>query len=117
MANGNELARTLSTSETARYLTERGVRISKRSLESFRGRPTSAPGELGPEFARDESGRCWYAVADLDRWIAARLNARTRRGDLSQPAQLAKAREKRASRAAAGAAPRPGLDAAPDRAA
>jgi len=111
--NGKQLpARTLSTSEAARYCTEHGVRISRRTLEAFRTRPPANAGEVGPEFERDAgSGRCWYAVADLERWIAARLNARTRRGDLPQPAQLAKARAQREPRNDAA------FDAAPDKAA
>lgn len=93
-----EPTRSLSTGEAAQYCSAHGVRTSRRKLEALRARPATEPGDCGPEFARDESGRCWYSVADLNRWIAARLSSRQRRAPLAQPQQLARARAANARR-------------------
>jgi hypothetical protein len=80
--------RTLSTPAAARYLTENGLRTSQSFLEHSRARGPDDPRDHGPDFARDEHGKCWYPTEALDRYIAARLSSRRFRAPAPQPANF-----------------------------
>ena len=85
----------LRTQAAAQYLTEHGEngrRVSGRTLQAWRRKGPADPGERGPDFYRDpQSGFCYYAKEDLDRWINERASRLVRRGSTAQPAWLDRA--------------------------
>jgi hypothetical protein len=80
------------TSAASRYLATRGVVASPSFLEKARVRGPEDPRDRGPDFARDSTGTCWYAKADLDRYADQRLAARQFRGAAPQPANFKRGR-------------------------
>ena len=73
------------TKEAAQYLTGRGVTTSQSKLEKLRLRGPDDPRDSGPNWSRDEVGRCQYLQSDLDAYIAKRLAARQFRASAAQP--------------------------------
>jgi hypothetical protein len=78
----------LRTGAASAYLAERGIHASPSYLQKARTRGPDDPRDSGPDFLRDEIGRCWYTVAALDRYINERLKARKFRAAASQPANF-----------------------------
>jgi hypothetical protein len=85
------MSRSLTTSEAAKYLTERGVRRSKSWLEKARTRGQDDPRGAGPPFYRDPRTKtCWFDTPDLDRYIAQEIAGREFRAPASQPENFRK---------------------------
>jgi len=76
------------TGEAARYLMNRGRRISKSRLEKYRARGPEDPRDRGPDFYRDQNGTCWYDEEALDRYAAAHVATLKFRAPVTQPANL-----------------------------
>jgi len=76
------------TGPSSKYLEAHGVEGSPSLLEKLRTRGPDDPRDKGPDFFRDEKGRCWYPKYALDAYIAKRLAARQFRAPAPQPPQL-----------------------------
>lgn len=78
----------LSTSQAAAYAASLGKPTSKSYLEKRRLRGPDDPGEKGPDFWRDDNGRCWYPKDAIDAWVFAWKQRRKFRAPGQRPTQL-----------------------------
>jgi len=79
----------LSTQQAADYASSLGKPTSKSFLCKRRTRGPHDPGDKGPDFWRDENGRCWYPKDAIDAWVFAWKQQRKFRATAPRPTHLA----------------------------
>jgi hypothetical protein len=77
--------RNFQTKDASKRLEELGVSVSPRQLEKCRNRGEDDPRDRGPDFYRDERGRCWYSDVALNQYVTRVLAARQFRAPASRP--------------------------------
>ena len=85
------MARSYTTRDAARYLSERGKKASPSLLQKQRTRGPDDRRDRGPSFWRDPEGRCWYDEQTLDQYLAEKLSARRLRGSAPVPVNFRRA--------------------------